>query len=368
MAEAGTASAVAAQCGICGSPLAGALGRVYRAAGVKRSARNPNICNRCDTHVEEGALIEMTVLFADLSSFTELTQDLGPERTHEVVDAFLKTATEIITRRGGFIDKYIGDAVMALFNVPIKHPDHARRAVDAAVQLQSAMAELRTRFHMDLQASAGVASGWARVGRLGSGDSRDITAIGDVVNLAARLEGKTRPGEILVDAAAYKDAAGEFGGAAEEHLMLKGFKDPVAAHRLQARTDLPRPPDDASETRTGFRWGAVVIGLLGAPCAIGTLIGPLAVALGVGALFGLGGALTFLDQSALRLPVLILATLAALANLYTVYHARRLRAAERLSEPTRLEKRRATVVLATAVLTLAIVAFELVAHAVLHPT
>jgi len=366
MAEAAGRSALAAQCGICGSPLAGALGRVYRAAGVKRSARNPNICNRCDTHVEEGALVEMTVLFADLSSFTELTQELGAERTHEVVDAFLRTATGIITRHGGFIDKYIGDAAMALFNVPIKQIDHARRAVAAAVELQSAMVDLRARFQMDLHAAAGVASGWARVGRLGSGDSRDITAIGDVVNLAARLEGKTRPGEILVDATAYKDAAGEFPGADEERLTLKGFKDPVAAYRLQARADLPHPPDDAAEAGARLHWGAVVFGLLGAPCAVATLIGPLAVALGVGALFGLGGALSFLDQSALRVPVLILATLGALANLYTVYHARRLRAAERLDEPTRLEKRRTAVVLVTAALTLAIVAFELVAHVILH--
>lgn len=367
MAEAGNQSALAAQCGICGSPLTGALGRVYRTAGVRRSARNPNICNRCDTHVEEGALVEMTVLFADLSSFTELTQELGPERTHEVVDAFLKTATEIITRRGGFIDKYIGDAVMALFNVPIKHPDHARRAIDSAMELQSAMAELNARFHMDLNAASGIASGWARVGRLGSGDSRDITAIGDVVNLAARLEGKTRAGEILVDAAAYKNA-GEFTGAHEEQLALKGFKDPVPAYRLQARADLPRPPDDSAEAGAGLRWGALVFGILGAPCAIGTLIGPLAVALGAGALFGLGGALSFFDQDALRIPVMTLATLAALANLYTVYHARRIRRTERLGAMTRLEQRRTTVVLATAAGTLAIVVFEAIRHAVLHPT
>jgi adenylate cyclase len=366
MAQAAGRSALAAQCGICGSPLAGALGRVYRAAGVKRSVRNPNVCNRCDTHVEEGALVEMTVLFADLSSFTELTQELGAERTHEVVDAFLKSATDIITGRGGFIDKYIGDAVMALFNVPIKHPDHARRAVAAAVELQSAMTKLGARFQMDLHSAAGVASGWARVGRLGSGDSRDITAIGDVVNLAARLEGKTRPGEILVDAAAYKNAGGEFSGAIEEQLTLKGFKDPVSAYRLQARADLPRPADDAAEAGARLQWGAVVFGLLGAPCAVATLIGPLAVALGVGALFGLGGALHFLDQSALRVPVLILATLGAFANLYTVYHARRLRAAERLPEATGLERRRTAIVLTAAALTLAIVAFELIEHAIRH--
>jgi adenylate cyclase len=68
---------------------------------------------------------EITVLFADLTSFTELTHDLGAERTHEVIDAFLRMATEALVKHGAFIDKYIGDALMALFNVPIRHEDHA---------------------------------------------------------------------------------------------------------------------------------------------------------------------------------------------------------------------------------------------------
>src|SRR5574341_1807244 len=196
--EAASALAFAPQCAICGTVLAGPLSHVFRAAGIKRSARNPNLCSRCDTHIEEGRVVEVTVLFADLSSFTELTQELGAERTHEVVDAFLRTASAAITKFGGFIDKYIGDAVMALFNVPVKLEDHPRRAVAAALELQADMAALRERFQMDLKTAAGIATGWARVGRVGSSDAKDFTAIGDVVNLAARLEGKTNPGEVLV--------------------------------------------------------------------------------------------------------------------------------------------------------------------------
>ncbi|HEX2385965.1 MAG TPA: adenylate/guanylate cyclase domain-containing protein, partial [Candidatus Binatia bacterium] len=288
---------------------------------------------------------------------------------HEVVDAFLRAATDAITRHGGFIDKYIGDAVMALFNVPLKQPDHERRAVAAAFDIQSRMGELRRRFQMDLNAAIGIAAGWARVGRLGSGDSRDITAIGDVVNLAARLEAKTRAGEILLSAEVYGKVAADYGGIAEELLALKGFKDPVAAYRLQARSDLPLPaePPEAASSRT-VNWGSVIFGILGAPCAVATLIGPLAVGLGVATMFGLGGALRFLDQNAIRLPVLILATLAALANLYTLGRARQIRAAERLGAMTRLEKRRTAVVLATGIATLAVVAFEVIEHIIRHPT
>jgi adenylate cyclase len=181
------------QCRICGTLLSGAMSVIFRTAGIRRSPRNPNLCNRCDTHVEEGRVVEMTVLFADLSSFTELTQELGPERTHEVVDAFLRMATAVLVRHGAFIDKYVGDAVMALFNVPLRHGDHARRAVVAATELRTALQSLGQRFNLPLEASVGVASGWARVGRLGSEDSKDYTAIGDVVNLAARFKAKPTP-------------------------------------------------------------------------------------------------------------------------------------------------------------------------------
>jgi adenylate cyclase len=360
-------SDLAPQCGICGTLLAGPLARVFRVLGIKRSPRNPNICSRCDTHVHEGQLVEMTVLFADLSSFTELTQDLGAERTHEVVDAFLKTASAAITAHGGFIDKYIGDAVMALFNVPVRRADHARQAVAAALELQSGMAVFSERFHMDLKAAVGIASGWARVGRLGSAESKDVTAIGDVVNLAARLESQTRPGEILVSRDVYDQVAADFPGVPEERLALKGFRDPVSAHRLQARTGLPRAvAAPEREPKRAVSWGAVVFGILGAPCAVTTLIGPLAVALGVGGVFGLAGILTYLDRSPWRVPVLIAVTLAALANLYTLWHARKIRRKHELVGMTRLDKRRTSIVLATAVITIFMVVFEVIAHAIYH--
>src|SRR6185436_839825 len=173
-------SQLAAQCGICGTLLSGAAGAVYRIFGIRRSSRNPNICTRCSTHVEEGRMIEITVLFADLSSFTELTQDLGAEKTHEVVDAFLRMATDVLVKHGAFIDKYVGDSVMALFNVPIRQGDHARRAVASATDLDAGLKTLGARLALPLKVSVGIATGHARVGRLGSDDTKDFTAIGDV--------------------------------------------------------------------------------------------------------------------------------------------------------------------------------------------
>ncbi len=119
-------------------------------------------------------MAEITVLFADLSSFTELTHELGAEKTHEVVDSFLRMATDVLVKHGAFIDKYVGDAVMALFNVPIRHDDHARRAIVAATELESELKSLGARFELPLQASVGIATGHARVGRLGSDDTQGL--------------------------------------------------------------------------------------------------------------------------------------------------------------------------------------------------
>jgi len=351
--------------------LSGALSTVYRTFGIKRSPRNPNICTRCSTHVEEGRMVEITVLFADLSSFTEMTQDLGAEKTHEVVDAYLRMATEVLVRHGAFIDKYVGDAVMALFNVPIRHDDHALRAVAAATELSAALKPLGTTFGLDLQASIGIATGFARVGRLGSDDSKDYTAIGDAVNLAARLQSKASAGEVLISEETYRKHPADFAEASSEQVALKGFRDPVTAFRLHgnpATRLIGDPPESLAATTTSI--GAIVFGILGAPCAVVTLIGPLAVALGAGSVFGLAGLLTFLDQSVLRVPVLILTTLAALANLYTLWHARQLRrdakVPDHLKAMTTLEKRRTGFVFAVSLLTLAVVAFEVVAHTLQH--
>jgi len=322
--------------------------------------------------VEEGRLVEITVLFADLSSFTELTHDLGAEKTHQVVDAFLRMATEVLVKHDAFIDKYIGDAVMALFNVPMRHEDHARRAILAATELESALQSLASRFGLSLQASVGIATGYARVGRLGSEDNKDYTAIGDVVNLAARLQGKAGPGDILISAESYGKHSAEFPEAISEQVLLKGFREPVTSYRLRGKGGI-RAVNDAVETsaRETISLGAMIFGVLGAPCAIATLIGPLAVALGASGLFGLTAMLVFLDQSAIRVPILVLASFAAVANLYTLWHARKLRREARIAPHlkvmTTLEKRRTIFVLAASLVTFGIVAFEITAHILLTP-
>lgn len=367
---------VTPECVICGTALAGPLGYLFRLVGVSRSTRNPNLCNRCNTHVEEGRVVELTVLFADLSSFTELTRRLGPARTHAVVDAFLKSATFSLVKHGAFIDKYVGDAVMAFFNAPIRYEDHAARAVASALEIQAEMPALSERFDLELHASIGVASGFAHVGRLGSGEGRDYTAIGDVVNLAARLESKARSGEVLVDEPVFRQVAAQYDHIDPETVELKGFDEPISAYRLGGSESGPeRPTLGTFDIGQGQRrrdrvmsLGGIVFALLGAPCAAVTLIGPLALVLGIGSIFGALGptVLPVLDSAPVRIPLLVLSTLAAAANLYTVWHARQLRkqaaGENRFIAVTRLERRRTLAVIAMAGLAVFFVAFELFAH------
>lgn len=365
----------AARCVICGTPLTGALSYLFRVVGIVRSSRNPSLCNRCNTHVVEGRIVEITVLFADLSAFTALTHELGPERTHEVVDGFLKMATAALVKRGAFIDKYVGDAVMAFFNVPIQRDDHARQAVLSALEIQAGLPGVIERVGVDVKAGVGIACGWARVGRLGSADVRDYTAVGEVVNLASRLEGQAGPGAIVMDQCVYEKVAADFPDAQQEALRLKGYPGPVPAYRLGASNGGARPillPIHSEEQGAGqaLGVGSVILAILGAPCAAFTLLSPWAVALGVGGLFGATSAFWVLDRGTVRLPLLLLATLGALANLYTVRHAGKLRrraaGPEQYPLMTPLDRRRTVLVIGSAVLTIGMVVFEIVAHLIYH--
>ena len=364
-----TNPAPARDCLVCRTPLTGVLGSLGRAAGIRRSAPNPNLCTRCDAHVDDGRIVEVAVLFADLTGFTPLTNRLGPEKTHRLVDAFLRAAKATIVKWDGFVVQFAGDEVMALFNVPIGREDFARCAVAAASEIQRQMPELGRELGEELRVTVGIARGHARVGRLGSDDMRDYTAVGDVVNRAARLVSRAGPGDILVDAGIHQAVADQFPQASLEAATLKGFDDPVEVASLgQGR--LPEGPTaPAVPAPRAFRLGLLLSAVLGAPCAGLLLLSPLGVGAGLGAATVLGTA-AFLDQAAIRVPLLLLATVAAVVNVVVIARSRRHVTgfdAAAAREGALLGQGRAgrlgIVVSASA---LAVVAFELVAHRIMH--
>lgn len=346
-------------CVVCATPFTGPWGFFFYLTGIRRSAGNPGVCSRCNQHIVDGALTEVTVIFVDLSGFTAMTNELGAQRAHEIVEAFLKMASGLLIAHDAAIDKFIGDAVMAFFNAPIKREDHPRRALEAAQAILDAMESLSRRFGRPLTAQIGVASGWARIGRLAGGE---VTAIGAPVNLAARLEAEALPGEIVAEAAACRRAAADAAGARDETLRLKGFHEPVAVRRWGAR-ERHAQPQSATENSpvdsAGLSFGAAVFAVLGAPCAATTLLGPLVVPLGVGSALAATGAAGFLDQPVVRGALMTPAVIGTLANLYALARARALR---RGLPATPLESARGLWVVATAFL----VAAALVAESWIH--
>ena len=136
---------------------------------------------------------ELTIYFSDLQGFTSISEALSPEELTALLNDYLSAMTEIIQNEGGTIDKYEGDAIIAFWNAPVIHEDHAQRGVRASLECQKRLAELRPEFlersGKDLYMRIGMNTGPAVVGNMGSHTRFDYSMLGDAVNLAARLEG-----------------------------------------------------------------------------------------------------------------------------------------------------------------------------------
>ena len=177
----------------------------------------------------------MTVLFSDVRGFTELTRRRGAEYVRPLIERMYERCRDIVISHDGIIDRFLGDAVLALFNVPIHHEDHVARAVGAAMDIQKAIQEENAQAPAGdmFQVGIGITTGAAVTGAVGSMRCEDYTAIGDVVNVASRLQGHAAAGEILLSEEAYKLVIDQFPGAEERTLQLKGLEDPVTAYALQ---------------------------------------------------------------------------------------------------------------------------------------
>lgn len=172
------------------------------------------------------------MLFADVRGFSSLSEQLPPAEVAARLNYFYRLSAETIFELNGTLDKFIGDSVMAFFGAPFTREDHPQRAVEAARTILKGMAMVTGREHLHL--GAGVATGEAFVGNVGEGEVTDFTAVGDVVNVAARLQGLAAEGEVLVTEGTYQAVALLFPDAPRRELELKGKSQPVPARVIQA--------------------------------------------------------------------------------------------------------------------------------------
>jgi adenylate cyclase len=185
-------------------------------------------------HWEAGRLSEVTVLFADCREYTRLTQELGIEKLAPVTEEFFKSSAAVIREQHGIVDRLLGDAVMAFFNVPIRHDDHVLRAVNAAFRIQEEVQQINGTLDgvFVLGVGIGIASGTALATNMGSTNCSDYTMVGDSINIASRLQGQAAPGEVLITEDTYQAISATFPGAMRADYLLKGISRPVAARRL----------------------------------------------------------------------------------------------------------------------------------------
>ncbi|MBX3292965.1 MAG: FHA domain-containing protein [Acidobacteria bacterium] len=173
----------------------------------------------------------ITVLFADIRGFTSLSETEQPEKIVALLNRYFSVISEIIFGNGGTLDKYIGDGIMALFGAPTASKNDARNAVKAAVEMQRKVAELNPQLKADgfaeIAIGVGLHTGVATVGYIGSDLRSEYTAIGDTVNLSARLESNTTGGQILISGATAAAAGDVFPLVRRDPLTVKNRQQPV---------------------------------------------------------------------------------------------------------------------------------------------
>ncbi len=233
-------------CLSCGAPLDTQVGIACPACQTNNPdrARFCLGCGACLASVADADRRIVTVIFADLSGFTQLTEQLDPEEVRETVVSCLNLMSECIIRWGGYVDKFIGDCVMGVFGAPVAYENEEERAVRAALDMQSSLAEWQVESVVKSsalgdyrpQVSIGINSGPVVAGLFAAGGARDYTVIGDTVNVASRLQGLCEPGRILVGPMTSEQTRHLIEYEEEQALDIRGRREPVVArHVIGAR-------------------------------------------------------------------------------------------------------------------------------------
>jgi len=183
-----------------------------------------------------GDLKEITILFLDIRGFTPLSERLTPPELVDTLNTMFNMITETTLRNEGTIDKFIGDAAMILFGAPLEVKNHQKMAVQTAYEIQQGMNKIRDqileKYDCEVNVGIGINCGNVVVGNIGSYLRVDYTAIGDNVNIAARIESQTKKGQVHVSEAVYEHVKNDFLFDDGEDRMFKGKSHPIRVYEL----------------------------------------------------------------------------------------------------------------------------------------
>ena len=220
------------RCKFCNAPFQGIGGVLVRAVyGKKQSSLNPRFCSVCEDFAGKfpgGAEVEMSMLFADVRGSTALSEQMSPMEFSQLINRFYVNSTNAIIEEDGLVEKLAGDAVAAFWGAGFAGPNYVGRTIKVAQSMSKMMAR------QQIPVGIGVHAGVAFFGSMGTADGLvDIAAIGDEVNLAARLASKAAAGEIIVSEKALKEAGIDGSGFESRSLDLKGISEPVLVHVIR---------------------------------------------------------------------------------------------------------------------------------------
>jgi adenylate cyclase len=226
------------RCKLCASPFKGWGGFIMHLLGRDQSKYNPRFCQACEKFDHPGgAEVILTMLFADVRGSTKLAEQMSALEFSRLINRFYTVATHVLVQTDALVDRLMGDEAIGLYIPGFAGPDHPRRAIEAAQDL------LKLTGHRDpkgpwLPVGIGVHTGRAFVGVVGGEDSpADFTALGDHVNITARLASEAGTGEILISDAAYSAAHLNLEDLERRQMELKGKSEPIGVRVLRVARD-----------------------------------------------------------------------------------------------------------------------------------
>ena len=223
------------RCKLCNSPFKGWGGFIMHLAGRDQSRYNPRYCMQCDRFEHPGgAVIELTMLFADVRGSTTLAEQLGAYKFSQLMNRFYTVATDVLIKSDALVDRLIGDEAIGLYVPVFAGPRHPRNAIVAARRL------LKLTGHENpkgpwLPVGVGIHTGSAWVGVVGGVDNSptDFTALGDNVIITSRLASAAHAGEILITDATYAASGLDLDDLEHRQLELKGISEPIGVRVLR---------------------------------------------------------------------------------------------------------------------------------------
>jgi adenylate cyclase len=226
------------RCKLCAAPFKSWGGFIMHLFGRDQSRYNPRFCQKCEVFEHPGgAEVPLTMLFADVRGSTQIAEQMSAREFSQLINRFYTVASHVLIQSDAMVDRLLGDEAIGLYIPGFTGPEHPRKAIQAAQDL------LRLTGHRDargpwLPVGIGVHTGLAFVGVVGDESSTaDFTALGDNVNITARLASEAGPGEILISDAAYSAARLSLGELEHRQLGLKGKSEPVGVHVLEVARD-----------------------------------------------------------------------------------------------------------------------------------